>query len=79
MASVSEAAAAARLVAPMVGFIRLAGIATRHGILKISRCNNLCRLEREAFSRAMIVRGSLERLLRDARAADTEPQALHAF
>ncbi|MDR2260581.1 MAG: CusA/CzcA family heavy metal efflux RND transporter [Azoarcus sp.] len=49
-------------VAALVGFITLAGISVRNGILKVSHYLNLVRIEGENFDRAMILRGSLERL-----------------
>jgi HME family heavy-metal exporter len=49
-------------VAALVGFITLAGISIRNGILKVSHYINLCAFEKEHFGREMIVRGSLERL-----------------
>lgn len=49
-------------IAALIGFITLAGISTRNGILKTSHYLNLMRLEGEGFTRQMIIRGSLERL-----------------
>ncbi len=49
-------------VAALVGFITLAGIAIRNGILKVSHYINLCAFEGEEFGDAMLLRGSQERL-----------------
>ena len=49
-------------VAALIGFITLAGISVRNGILKVSHYLNLMRLEGERFDTAMILRGSIERL-----------------
>ena len=49
-------------VAALVGFITLAGISVRNGILKVSHYLNLMRTEGESFDHKMILRGSMERL-----------------
>jgi HME family heavy-metal exporter len=49
-------------VASMIGFITLAGIAARNGILKISHYINLALHEGVPFGRELIIRGSLDRL-----------------
>ncbi len=49
-------------VASMMGFVTLAGISTRNGILKTSRYVNLAAHEGETFGRNLVTRGSLDRL-----------------
>jgi heavy-metal exporter, HME family len=49
-------------VASMMGFVTLAGISTRNGILKMSRYVNLAVHEGEPFGGKLVTRGSLERL-----------------
>jgi HME family heavy-metal exporter len=49
-------------VASMVGFITLAGIAARNGILKISHWLNMVLHEGRAFDEDMLVDGALDRL-----------------
>jgi HME family heavy-metal exporter len=49
-------------IASMVGFVSLAGISTRNGILKVSHYLNLINREGASFSWETIVRGSLDRM-----------------
>lgn len=49
-------------VAALVGFVTLAGIATRNGILKVGHWIHLMRAEDMPFGRELVIRGSLERL-----------------
>jgi Cu/Ag efflux pump CusA len=50
-------------IATLVGFIAVAGVAARNGIMMLSHYLHLMRHEGEGFTREMITRGTLERLV----------------
>lgn len=50
-------------LATMVAFVTLCGIASRNGIMMVSHYLHIMHEEKQAFSREMILRGSLERLI----------------
>ena len=50
-------------IATLVGFIAVGGVAARNGIMMLSHYLHLMRHEGEGFTRAMVERGTLERML----------------
>ena len=50
-------------IATLVGFIAVGGVAARNGIMMISHYLHLMKHEGEGFTRAMIARGTLERMV----------------
>ena len=50
-------------IATIVGFIAVGGVAARNGIMMLSHYLHLMRHEGEGFTRQMIIRGTLERLV----------------
>jgi len=50
-------------IATLVGFIAVGGVAARNGIMMLSHYLHLMKHEGEGFTRAMVERGTLERMV----------------
>ena len=50
-------------IATLVGFIAVGGVAARNGIMMVSHYLHLMKHENEGFTRQMVIRGTLERLV----------------
>jgi CzcA family heavy metal efflux pump len=50
-------------IATLVGFIAVGGVAARNGIMMLSHYLHLMKHEGEGFNRAMVIRGTLERMV----------------